>query len=424
MIRLVHLSDHQIRNFQRHDEFRKSQDFLYDSLREKKPDVIVFVGDLAHGKTHISPELVQMISNYLSSLASIAPLILIPGNHDLNLNNLSRLDTLTPIVEALRNRNIYYYKDSGVYRLPNGLNGNVVVFSCLDDKWPLVEDVKQKIDPINNQFSIGLYHGMVNGAVLQNGMIVEDCQYTTKQSLEIVDYLMMGDIHRQQFLDDEKRAAYCGSYPQQSFGEGLNKGYLLWDIESKDKHKVEFIKLPNVHPYYIIDLPDDILLTEQLPIQEQARIRVDSRQLTPVEKSVLRKKLNKLYNPHEIFFKDDVNAHKQEIQTGLNIKIEDLSDVGVQDRLIRGFLESYNLSEDMLNRVCELNSKYDSEVRQTEDIIRNVQYRILKLKWSNITSYGEDNEFDFSERKGSIGIFGKNAVGKSSLAVDVLLSHI
>ena len=62
MIRIAHISDTQIRNFRRHDEYRKSYANLYQSLREKKVDLIVLVGDIAHTKTQISPEFVCSIS--------------------------------------------------------------------------------------------------------------------------------------------------------------------------------------------------------------------------------------------------------------------------------------------------------------------------------------------------------------------------
>ena len=43
-----------------------------------------------------------------------------------------------------------------------------------------------------------------------------------------------------------------------------------------------------------------------------------------------------------------------------------------------------------------------------------------KLKWSNLFNYGEDNEIDFENVNGIIGILGKNYSGKSSI-VDSLL---
>ena len=44
------------------------------------------------------------------------------------------------------------------------------------------------------------------------------------------------DIHKtNQILDTEGRVRYPGSTVQQNFGETDDKGFLIWDIESKTK---------------------------------------------------------------------------------------------------------------------------------------------------------------------------------------------
>ena len=58
----------------------------------------------------MSPELIKMLSDLFVNLADICPTILIAGNHDCNLNNLNRLDVLSPIVDNLKHPNLLYYK--------------------------------------------------------------------------------------------------------------------------------------------------------------------------------------------------------------------------------------------------------------------------------------------------------------------------
>ena len=62
----------------------------------------------------MSPELIEMTSNFFRALADIAPTLIITGNHDCNLNNSNRLDALSPIVTALKHTDIHYLKDNGV----------------------------------------------------------------------------------------------------------------------------------------------------------------------------------------------------------------------------------------------------------------------------------------------------------------------
>lgn len=413
MIRICHLSDTQIRNFQRHEEYLRCFDNLYDSLSKNKPDFIVHTGDIVHQKSNISPELVQITSDFFKNLLKIAPLHIIPGNHDANLSNMSRLDAITPIVDNINDKNLHYYKKSGVYFVDERFS--FVVFSCFDKKeeWTLVENVDSSL------VNIGLYHGMINGCELQNGMIVED-SYDLSFFMQKVDYLLMGDIHEKQFLNKERTAAYPGSTLQQNYGESLHKGYLLWDIENKNKHNVEFVEIPNICPFYTLNLSDDLRISDKYKIQKKARIRVISRQLNVIEKKDIESKIKDWYQPEELIFEDEINAKQQKISLdSFKTKIENLSDVQVQERLIKEFLQNRNLSQELMENVLKLNKIYDVEVRKDEDVLRNIFYRILKIDFSNLFSFGENNVFDFTKCNGIVGVFGKNATGKSSFAVDV-----
>ena len=115
--RIYHISDIQIRNLKRHKEFELVFNKLYEEIKKQPEDSVVYIGgDIAHSKTEMSPELVDQLSRLFKNLSDIVPTIIIAGNHDCNLNNQHRLDVLTPIVENLNHPNLYYFKDSGVYK--------------------------------------------------------------------------------------------------------------------------------------------------------------------------------------------------------------------------------------------------------------------------------------------------------------------
>ena len=128
--KILHVADIHIRNYQRHKEYREVFKQLYTASKELPDNSIIYVaGDIVHNKTDISPELIDITSEFLNTLANIRPTIIITGNHDTNLNNTSRLDALTPIINNLNNPNLYYLKDSGVYKI-----GDIhfTVFSIFD----------------------------------------------------------------------------------------------------------------------------------------------------------------------------------------------------------------------------------------------------------------------------------------------------
>jgi len=109
-LKFAHIADTHIRNLKYQKEYRAVFGKLYDILRKEKVDYIVHCGDIAHTKTQISPEFVELCSDFFRNLESIAPTYIILGNHDGNLRNSNRQDALTPIVEALNLPNLHLLK--------------------------------------------------------------------------------------------------------------------------------------------------------------------------------------------------------------------------------------------------------------------------------------------------------------------------
>ena len=91
-MRFAHIADTHIRNLKYHKEYRVVFERLYKNLAKQKPDYIIHCGDIAHTKTQISPEFVDLCSSFFKNLADIAPTYIILGNHDGNLRNSSRQD--------------------------------------------------------------------------------------------------------------------------------------------------------------------------------------------------------------------------------------------------------------------------------------------------------------------------------------------
>ena len=106
MIKIAHIADTHIRNLKYHEEYRSAFNNLYEILTTEEVDYIVHCGDIAHTKTQISPEFVEMAADFFKNLANIAPTYIILGNHDGNLKNSGRQDAITPIVDALQHQNL------------------------------------------------------------------------------------------------------------------------------------------------------------------------------------------------------------------------------------------------------------------------------------------------------------------------------
>ncbi len=414
---IAHSGDVQVRNHSRHKEYIQSFEYLYESLKQKKPDRFALCGDIVHNKTNVSPELIDITADFLKNIADICILDIILGNHDLSLKNLSRMDAISPIVKALNHPRINFMKHSGLY--PINDKCNYIVMSCVDpeEKWLKFQDLSEKD---KKKVNIVLFHGTIDGAILESGF-----KMSSPYTLDLFkgfDYVMLGDIHKTSILDDRGRVAYPGSYPKQSYGEDLEGGYLLWDIKSKEEHELDFIKLPTVCPFYTLELGSQLIIPETLNYQKRARIRILCRELNLYEKKALKDELIQRFDPIEIKIIDDINVNAQSVTISVgDIKIENLRDEKVQETLIRNFFIDEKVTEDQLAKVVELNKTLNSTALKEEDVIRNVRFKINNIKFDNLFSYGENNELDFSKLRGIVGILGRNGVGKSSLVVDVPL---
>lgn len=235
--RLIHFSDLHIRLFKDHDLYKMILETALNEWRSLKPDRIVFTGDLVHSKNQMTPELVEFVAWVLSECAKITKTIVIIGNHDFLENNNTRLDALTPIIDSLKNDDIVYYKNRGVYE---DENINWCVYSLMDHNIP--PEIPQ-----NGKVNIGLFHGPIQGLYTDIGYKFEDGFDSDKFSG--CDLVLCGDIHKRQVFDipGNKKAYMVGSTIQQNFGESIGKhGYGVYDVE---KNEYDFIDLPNPKPF-------------------------------------------------------------------------------------------------------------------------------------------------------------------------------
>ena len=215
----IHISDIHFRGLSRHDEYRESFSAFFEKAKELQPDAIFVGGDIVHSKTQgISPELIDILNWWFTSLAEVAPTHIILGNHDGLMLNKDRQDAISPVISALDNPRLFLYKESGTY--PIGIPGyNWCVFSCFDmEGW---DDVK----PIPGEINIATFHGGVEGSHTDINWKVEG--EVNVEFFKDYEFTFLGDIHKLQYLDAEKRIAYPGSTIQQNYGEDPGNGVFV-----------------------------------------------------------------------------------------------------------------------------------------------------------------------------------------------------
>lgn len=191
MLRIAHIADVHIRGLSRHAEYVEVFTAFCKDVKKNGADHIFVGGDIFHTKTSgISPEYIDFMIWWLTSMAEVAEVHLTLGNHDGNLVNLSRQDAISPIIQALNNPKIHLYKKSGVYEFAPGFNW--CIFSLFDeDGW---DDVK----PVVGKVNIACYHGPVWGATTETDWLIEEG--LTVDYFKRFDFCLLGDIHRTQYL--------------------------------------------------------------------------------------------------------------------------------------------------------------------------------------------------------------------------------
>ena len=410
MFKCAHISDVHWRSLKRHNEYKQIFTKMFEKLKKEKPNIIFIGGDIVHSKTQgISPEIIENLNWWFNELANIAPVHVILGNHDGLILNEDRQDAISPIISAINNSNIKLFKKSGTY--PTGIKGfNWCVFSCFDQKnWNLVK-------PVQDEINIACFHGAV-----MNSKTDTDWQLEGEVKLDFFndyDFGFLGDIHKRQYLDKDKRVAYPGSPIQQNYGEDLKKGFLIWEIKNRHDFKSKFIAIDNPHPFVTIDWKDSlektILFCEKVKNKSRFRIRVNQN-ITQSEIKILYHYLKNDKKAHEIVLQNNVDnitnttaKETSNLYNKLNIrKSEDRSEI---------FKSYFNdIDKDIIEKIDVLFKENLEKIPQNLSDSFGQNWSINNMSFDNTFSYGKNNFINFNKLNGVVGIFGNNRTGKSSI---------
>ena len=413
--KIFHLADIHIRLFKRQQEYREVFENLYKEIQKEKTDtsIIVVAGDIAHSKTEMSPEAIQLISDFFKNLSDILPTIVTAGNHDANLNNASRLDAISPIINALNHKNLYYLKDTGVYKIGDVL---ISVMSIFDN----IDEYIQAKDIDSDLTKIAIFHGPIYNSMTDSKWKVTSEKVTTNL-FNGYDIALLGDIHKYQMLQPYGEVngikkpciAYPSSLVQQNFGESPDKhGMLIWNVASRT---YEFRDIKNDYAFITLSVDDGKVVSEIPDIPSKAKIRLLVENSTPSQLKECINGLKSTYKPIEI------TINKSSSKSGLDesthkVNLSQIRDVDFQNKLLKDYFErkDYNLDDKTLGKIFEINAYLNSKL-PTEEITRNVTWKPKVFKFSNMFSYGEGNIIDFSKMDGIVGLFSSNASGKTSV---------
>lgn len=409
--KIYHIADVHIRNVKRHKEYRLVFEKMFEEIRQRGTDdsIIYLAGDIAHAKLEMSPELVKEISWLFTQCSQHAPTILIAGNHDCNMNNSDRLDVLSPIVEALNLPNFHYLKDTQIYEM-----GDVgfSVFSIFDkrENWLGAGEFSSNI-----KTKIALFHGPVDKSQTDIGYVVSS-RHFTDDMFDGFDLALLGDIHKRQEMISPKgcKVVYAGSLIQQNFGETLGKhGLLLWDL---DTLTYEEIDIQNDYGYYTLDVDGGVVPdVNDIPPHCRMRVRFSNTDAVGTKQAITDIKVKYGISDFTIIHTDTITKSKTGNRNN-KLEFDDIADVNYQNSLITDYIQRMlpQVTDEELKGLESINADVNSRLTFSESN-RNINWKPIKFQFSNMFSYGENNEIKFGNLNGLMGLFAANASGKSSL---------
>ncbi len=348
---------------------------------KKNTAIIIICGDIFHNKSKVESHGIYLFNYLLKTLAEIAPVIIIQGNHDFVQSELEELDMLSA---CLHNpiKNVYYLEKTGLYIVGNIGFGLVSIKDVLQKGATSgqIEELPSFPDstnfPDNIKTKIGLFHGTIINSKLDN--------YTCSTKgvpfewFNDYDYILLGDIHLQSIYQNKKLIenydnininnimtfAYSGSLIQQNFGENpVNHGYLLWNLKDFliTSHKIynpfRFIKIQLKNSEWVLTFKNNMslntFLTNDCPKYLKIRIIGHSTFNDIINlKSLLNihNILNYEFNSQLLNYVDYIdNQNNQNIHNNTKMNIEDITEFNSKDTWIQFIKEKNTLKNININ---------------------------------------------------------------------------
>ena len=413
--KIAHLADIHIRKLHRFVEYRDVFDRLYKKLRESKPDLIYIGGDIVHGKLDTSPEETRLVAEFFLSLADISDLLVIPGNHDCNLNNASREDVLSPIIDLVKqiNPRIHFWKKTGVYEMGGCQFGHLSVFDMTKDGKPNAKNIPRAKD-IEGEHKIAIYHGGVGNFQVDTGLVMSD-EHVNVIDFDGYDLVLLGDIHKRQFLNDDETVAYPGSLIQQNFAESPDHGFLLWDVE---KRKSKFVQVENDYGFKTIRVEDDEVKSKMNFVPRYGNLKIKHKGTTAEKLRLVEMDLRKTYTELKSISFEKLDSIENIMNNSkTKISIEDIHDLKVQNNLIDKMarMENPGIDDKTLQRLFDINEFTNSSIGMKNELPKNVDWKLKYIEFDNMFSYGKGNRIDFTKLNGVVGVVAPNHSGKSAL---------
>ncbi len=435
-----------------------AMDFIVQQATEIKPDAIVIAGDLIVKRGFITPQEALTIRETVLRLAEVAPVLAIPGNHDIS-NRYDRVDAVTGLLARLRvekptlhdrlfisirpecvNIPTEALRDVRFFTLPHP--SKYLYLSREDEIKPSEIDSKltESMRRIAEEFAtecidlrakgikpILVGHGTVSGGVADSEKVLtqeNDLAIDRHWLAGIFEAIMYGHLHKRQSVGE---IVYCGAIAPLTFGqEKMTPSFELWDFQGDSDEIVhrQAVEIPVAHQMLTVkvnkdqfvevtDDPMDVVFKALKPIAiKDAKVRVQ------VEIHKERRSLLNRGMIEDWLTKQGVHSHKLVIDTvdPIRIRADDMD----TDLDMEGMLKVWSELDDdraaSLPLMNEINLGVSAAI--PPEVLHQLQgtnYTIKRIKATNFKPLIDVN-INFDDLGSIICITGRNHAGKSQVA--------
>jgi len=443
---IAHLSDIHIRLNSRFEEYKEVLSSTIDKMKDISPRRIVIAGDLFHIKINMSPKSTSLAGWFLKELSKIAPVDIILGNHDMNEKIKVQGNTVEPLVELLSNGivvdkdnansydksyksgeyyGVYFYKDTEFYNVESNLVYGV--YSMWDN-----EKLQLNEKELDKKY-IALYHNPVYGCKMDNGIENKREDLIKMNDFNGFDIVMLGDIHKYQtfkrkhILEENGKvvnkeldsSAYPGSLVQQHFGEDIEHGFLIWNL---DTYTSERVLIPNNYGYCKLRVKFNEKIEDRLKDlyfsadKTKTKVLIEYQEkeedFSAEKERQIISKIKKEHGCESVTL--DCQFIRENKETG---DVEELNDTQIfedfEDLLVNFMDENgFDLKED----VIQLSRDIDKELNASNRRVKTMDWYLNKMEVNNLFSFPDKPTIiDFDKLNGITGIFGSNYSGKSNV---------
>ncbi|AIB51726.1 exonuclease SbcC [Faustovirus] len=451
---------------------------LIDTPGLRSKTMIVIAGDIFHHKNRVSASCIELF-NYLMELIADTPVLIIPGNHDVVMNNHDVGCLIAPLLNRVNGdgkalySNVYYSKNTELLLINN--THVMLHISVYDTRGrEEIEKLTAQVYAAHPKYTL-LYHGVVDG--VKFGAHIENDTRMSRKALGSCHRAILGDIHEHMSIPSVPKAVYCGSMIQQNRGESRHKGVVVWNLERNewifkrlmnpagfltidirplgdpisDGYKARLVAMletlknardPDFAQTYAITVITDTYTKDGLWLPEITEIvgnvdnikRIDTiiggkpngddmKTLavnTPpnntVNTTTTTTTANMVVAPMDVVVANNTITAPEQYATNMD---KNTHRAILEELLLCGY-DGNNTGKGKLTREM---FEYIWDIHASCEIAhKHTTWSIYKLRFSGLFRYGDGNVIDFKNLRGVCGVIANNRMGKSSILDIIVLA--